>query len=409
MAAIWSSSASPASAARKHIIVLSRPLLRIVLAAAFVTALYILIIGIHAMLNELLKKPIVVDILSSTLTTGSQVLLHTASKSIFPDTSQTYAMPFRDGRRWSNEDGEATVNPFPMDIEFLLHNPNLCRVSPDNQPVDWLIYFHSKPDNVEKRQLLRSSWASHDLFNVSIVRRVFMVGLPLNTPEEHRVYTALKDEHARHRDLVVGNFFDSYNNLTLKSIMALKWISTYCANAKQAVKADDDVFVNIVELTSLISSQPEQTSMIACQIFYGPILRDPYTCMKWCAGDTDFPGDPVYPLYCSGAAYVISGDIIKNLYQAALRTRFFYIDDVYTTGLLPLKLPHPVKYLEFKVEYDGDKTRIDYASYGAAEVFAVVTSEPGLYSYYFSRSLHKLLPEQVKTLSTAIKLKHNLH
>ena len=40
-------------------------------------------------------------------------------------------------------------------------------------------------------------------------------------------------------------FQDIYYNLTLKTVMGLKWCSIYCNQAKYVMKTDDDIFVNI--------------------------------------------------------------------------------------------------------------------------------------------------------------------
>ena len=44
------------------------------------------------------------------------------------------------------------------------------------------------------------------------------------------------------------NFIDSYGNLTLKTMMGLKWASRYCWRAKFVYKVDDDMFVNVENL-----------------------------------------------------------------------------------------------------------------------------------------------------------------
>ena len=43
-----------------------------------------------------------------------------------------------------------------------------------------------------------------------------------------------------------NDFIDSYRNLTVKSIMALKWATEHCKNAKLIFKMDDDTLVNTV-------------------------------------------------------------------------------------------------------------------------------------------------------------------
>lgn len=69
-----------------------------------------------------------------------------------------------------------------------------------------------------------------------------------------------------------------------------------------------------------------------------PILRDPKTCMKWCVRNRDLRGRTHFPQYCAGIGYVISRRLVPMLYNASRSTPFFWIDDVYVTGLLTQKL-----------------------------------------------------------------------
>jgi len=67
------------------------------------------------------------------------------------------------------------------------------------------------------------------------------------------VKAEVEAEFAQHRDLVQGNFIDSYRNLTLKAVMGLRWMSTYCSEAPFAIKTDDDTFLNIFEMVRLMN------------------------------------------------------------------------------------------------------------------------------------------------------------
>ena len=40
-------------------------------------------------------------------------------------------------------------------------------------------------------------------------------------------------------------FQDTYHNLTLKTIMGLKWMSIFCPQAQYVLKTDDDIYVNV--------------------------------------------------------------------------------------------------------------------------------------------------------------------
>lgn len=59
------------------------------------------------------------------------------------------------------------------------------------------------------------------MFSVKIV---FLIGQTLNNETQNKIY----DESDTYRDLIQESFIDSYNNLTLKSIMMLKWVSNNC-------------------------------------------------------------------------------------------------------------------------------------------------------------------------------------
>lgn len=56
------------------------------------------------------------------------------------------------------------------------------------------------------------------------VKIVFLVGQPTNNDTQ----TLINAESDLNGDLIQESFLDSYNNLTLKTIMMLKWVNTNC-------------------------------------------------------------------------------------------------------------------------------------------------------------------------------------
>lgn len=56
------------------------------------------------------------------------------------------------------------------------------------------------------------------------VRTVFLVGQTENNETQEQIF----NESRIYNDLIQETFFDSYNNLTLKSVMMLKWIVNNC-------------------------------------------------------------------------------------------------------------------------------------------------------------------------------------
>lgn len=50
-------------------------------------------------------------------------------------------------------------------------------------------------------------------------------------------------------DIIQENFIDTYHNLTIKSVLMLRWFVQNCRQAKYLFKTDDDMFVDYRVLT----------------------------------------------------------------------------------------------------------------------------------------------------------------
>ncbi|NXF65109.1 B3G5A glucosaminyltransferase, partial [Ciccaba nigrolineata] len=67
---------------------------------------------------------------------------------------------------------------------------------------------------------------------------------------------ALRAEALHHGDLLQGAFADVYANLTLKTLLLLRWATSRCPAASFLLKADDDVFINLPALITYLTSFP---------------------------------------------------------------------------------------------------------------------------------------------------------
>ena len=224
----------------------------------------------------------------------------------------------------------------PHNFDYILNNVSICS-GLDN--LAYVIYVHTGPRNFERRQTLRDTWAQNDIFLGESSRIVFFLG----TIDEEDTQTKIAEEFRLHGDIIQENFHDSYHNLTYKAIGALKWVSKYCSNAKYVFKTDDDTFVNTFMLRDILATtHADMNRFIMCLVFDNMAILRPKkkdSCLKWCIDDHMFHGSTYYPRYCSGAAYFFSGDVISDMYTASLTTPFFWVDDVYITGLLTKKIP----------------------------------------------------------------------
>ena len=158
---------------------------------------------------------------------------------------------------------------------------------------------------------------------------------------------ALLHENAAHKDIVQEDFLDTYRNLTYKAIAALKWISTYCNDSKYVLKSDDDMIVNPFTLMYYLERKVNNEH-IMCHL-YGieRVNRD----SERCKVTKNEYGIGFYPTYCSGSAFIMITDIAMALHDVSYSVPFFWVDDVYVTGLLPFKLGN-VTYEQLSDKYE---------------------------------------------------------
>ncbi len=214
----------------------------------------------------------------------------------------------------------------------LYDNGGFCKNAKD---LKYIVYIYSAVGHAAQRKMLRATWANAKLYK-DHAKFLFFVGKAKTQWWD----TRLHDEIEANGDLVVGDFDDTYRNLSLKGLFALNWISKYCRSARFAIKADDDTFLNVFKLTEILNKLDSAVESIVGTVYDGnmPILRKRPSCMKWCVGEDWFPGEEFYPRYTSGLFYAISSSLVPKLVVVAKTAPIFWIEDVYITGILPPKV-----------------------------------------------------------------------
>ncbi|KAL3878786.1 hypothetical protein ACJMK2_031114 [Sinanodonta woodiana] len=216
---------------------------------------------------------------------------------------------------------------------YVLNNDKICE-GVDN--LTFIAMVHSATDHFYRRSVVRETWANKDLLRNYSMRVVFLLG----RPQDKKIQATIEHESSLHRDIVQGNFMDSYHNLTHKGVLGFRWISEFCPQAKFVIKVDDDVFVNVFKLLlDMSNSYKADRRNIRCYVRQNgtsPIMRNSG---KWKVNDWEFRNMTHFPVsYCNGFFVILTSDIIKEMYQSARKTPFFWIDDVYLFGLLPAKV-----------------------------------------------------------------------
>jgi len=201
-----------------------------------------------------------------------------------------------------------------------------------------VILVHSGTTNVAQRAAIRETWGAaaqtgrwpNEPRNGSCsgLRLAFVLGQP-GGGGAAAVNDAVRQEQVRHDDIIQGDFVDHYHNMTLKSLLDLKVVDERCPGVRYLLKTDDDMVVNLPYLLDILArSQPSRSFMGP----YNPrsrVHRDGV----WKLTLNEFPF-AFYPPYESGSAYVITGDLIHELFVTAEYVPYIFVDDVYVTGIL---------------------------------------------------------------------------
>lgn len=222
---------------------------------------------------------------------------------------------------------ETKVNPYLYD--FVLSPRSLC-----DRETFMIILVHSHHPNTERRTAIRNTWGSVTLNGTwpnladaigEKIKLVFVFG----THKDAGLNDLIREEWQKFDDVVQGNFMDSYQNMTLKSLLGLKLVSQHCAAAKYLFKNDDDMFINVPYLVKVLRNRTMHRAIMGPLNVGSKVYRNG----KWKVSRTDFPFQ-VYPPYESGAAYLITCDIVRELYETSEYVPSIFIDDVYITGIL---------------------------------------------------------------------------
>ncbi|XP_061827665.1 beta-1,3-galactosyltransferase 1 [Nerophis lumbriciformis] len=220
----------------------------------------------------------------------------------------------------------------PHTFDFVINEPKKCE---DSAPF-LVILISTTHKEFDARQAIRETWGDESAFSDLRVLAIFLLGRNTD-PVLNRM---VEQESQIFHDMVVEDFIDSYHNLTLKTMMGMRWVATFCPKAQYIMKTDSDVFVNMDNLLYKLlkpSTKPRKRYFTGYVINGGPI-RDMRS--KWYMSRDLYP-DSRYPPFCSGTGYVFSSDVAEMIYKTSLHTQLLHLEDVYV-GLCLRKLGiHP--------------------------------------------------------------------
>lgn len=245
-----------------------------------------------------------------------------------PESKSAYKLILR------TDDFSTIVNY--RDFKYLISKPK-CEFKFDskwNKTLPYmLILVHSEPSSFERRGLIRDTWGHFDYR----MKMYFLLGATTSSEIQQKVYK----ENSKHNDIIQGNFIDSYRNNTYKSVMGLKWFTYNCADAKFLVNMEDTVFINTPYVYEFMERE-EKISPINHILgdYIPPLLK--YKSGKYAVTDEEFKSR-YFPSYARRYALIYSNDVAVRMYEKAQNMNFFWIDDIFISGLLRLQINGDIK------------------------------------------------------------------
>ncbi|GAA55693.1 UDP-glcNAc:betaGal beta-1 3-N-acetylglucosaminyltransferase 5A [Clonorchis sinensis] len=199
------------------------------------------------------------------------------------------------------------------------------------------------------------------------VRFVFVTGLPIHIAgpsiviegvtimvdkrvsrvdnQTEKLTAQLLEEADKYQDLLIGNFGDTYYNLTLKMMLTFRWVAAFCGKQSSLYFfIDNDYSVYPPTLINLVRRLPLEVRALVnfgtegpARIVLRPIKGEKNT---YAVSEDEIPWSQ-YPQYSSGSAYILGTKLVTDASIAMAFTRHFRVDDAYL-GIVWTKLGEQV-------------------------------------------------------------------
>ncbi|NXY80995.1 B3GL1 acetylgalactosaminyltransferase, partial [Alcedo cyanopectus] len=230
-----------------------------------------------------------------------------------------------------------------------------------------VILVASHPRDIKSRQAIRVTWAAQDFWWGQRILTLFLLGQEVGGGGDARALS-VEDESVLYGDIVQQGFADTYDNLTLKTIMAFRWLSEFCPTARFLMKTDADVFINTGNLVKLLlklnSSEDVFTGYPLIDNFaYRGFYKKRYISYQ------EYPFR-FFPPYCSGMGYIVDTKLALRIYQMMEHIRPIKFEDVYVgicLNILQVNISVPEDQEQFflnKIPFDICKYRHLIAVHG---------------------------------------------
>ncbi|MEQ2161609.1 hypothetical protein GOODEAATRI_011173 [Goodea atripinnis] len=193
---------------------------------------------------------------------------------------------------------------------YPISNSEVCR----NSDLFLLALVFSSPGNITQRDAVRRTWGKQTKIQDFPIKVLFFtVSTETSTTQQD-----LMRESKLHGDLIQSYAIDESSRYGAKksTLLAFRWVITYCPLASLVLLTDESVFINLPAIGSYLLG----LHMHLEDLYLGRVIQrespDRHPDSIHYLPRTLYP-DKYLPEYCEGTAYVLSQDVVRKVYVAS--------------------------------------------------------------------------------------------
>ncbi|KAK8793441.1 hypothetical protein WA158_004800 [Blastocystis sp. Blastoise] len=216
-----------------------------------------------------------------------------------------------------------TVFNYSSDTRFSFYSlPRIIRTHQYNSNYTIFGFLKSSYSRKENRQMIRKTFLNFETIPElkDKVKIFFIIG---HNGDSTAINTLL-EEQEQYNDLVITNVVDTYQNLTIKTMMAEDLFISLNITSEYYMSIDDDVCVDFRRIISILPTFPKT------KFYGGSILKaipsdDP---MGVHGVSSKLLPNPIH--FAVGPAYIISKDVIEcHIKKLKEMKGLFHVDDAF--------------------------------------------------------------------------------
>ena len=166
---------------------------------------------------------------------------------------------------------------------------------------------------------MRETWIQNDIMEDFPTRAIFLFGNTYDDETQKEIVI----ESDTFGDIIQADFKESYHNLSLKALVGLKWVMTYCNQAKYVIRTNDELVVDVFLMREFLDKKvANKPRTVMGRILGTSRVFRPGNESKFTVAENDHPGEKYFPHYMDGFFTMMSTDMIRDLYGKALETTF---------------------------------------------------------------------------------------